>query len=530
MPNIRIEIPDTENSIARPVVLDVVRQLCEITGIPKNIRIIFPGDKSETYQQGSTIGELNQNVDRTNLAFNDQILIEVTEETHQGNMMLSEYRTDMFPLFLDNKIQVAIRPVKLSTDITLEIKFRSASKSQALNLKNRLEANIMSFGDINLHETEYHFSIPIHLVNLLNEIHRLRESVSGYGQAFDEYLSEHSKTNLTVIANQSGKSTALAYSEKQVRIQGIYDFQVAPQKGSNEDSASTWVTTFTYKFQYDKPIACSMVYPVIVHNQVLSKQYLIPDTAPNLDNKRRSFSAAGSANYYFETQNRSTAYGTPEKPITIPKFDEFKPNLLLTDTDTIYSALITVDSDNPKLLLNLNDLGDYALDPDIFTYLKTQYESLTVPYKCPFVVSLYKNGILSSDKNIYCDKDLNLISRTDLDLRDIHQVRLSVVTDIFTINQVSLKALIYNKPALIKTLLAMRVSMSDLKKLYFQIDFITIMRNYLENTGPTINEIFANSTQMNTVQSQYVVATKRDLMKKLKPTPLVERNDGNSDL
>lgn len=530
MPNARIEIPDTENAIFRPVVLDVVRQLCEITGIPTDTRILFPGDKTETYQQGSTIGEIRSNVERTSLPFNDQIRIDVTEQTYQGNMALSAYRSDMTPIFYDNKLGVALRPVKIATDVELEIKFRSASKSQALGLKNRLETNLMSYGDINLHEANYHYMIPEWIVDLLSCVHKQREAIAGYGDTFDVYLAEHSKTNLTVIANQSGSARSLAYAEKCVRIQGLYDFDIAPQKGTNEDSASTWITTFTYKFQYDKPVACHVSYPVIVHNQLLPRKFVFHDTAPNLDNKRKVFSQAGSIHHYFETQDRLTNYGAYERAITIPKFDEFKPNIELGETETIYTALITVDLDNPKVILNLNELGDYMVDPDIYTYLKDISADLTVPYKTPYLVSLYENGVLTNDRKIYVDGDLNVVSRTELNPRNMYQVRFSIVKNIFAIDSRSLKMLVLHKEALIKTLLSMKVSMSSLKEIYSRIDLLSPMRDYLQNTGATIAEIFARTTQMNTVQTQYVVATKREMVAKLKTTPLLERRDANSDL
>jgi len=57
MPNICEELPDTERSVFRPVVLEVVRQLCAITGIPSSINILFPEDIEENYQPGSTMQE-----------------------------------------------------------------------------------------------------------------------------------------------------------------------------------------------------------------------------------------------------------------------------------------------------------------------------------------------------------------------------------------------------------------------------------------------------------------------------------------
>lgn len=297
-----------------------------------------------------------------------------------------------------------------------------------------------------------------------------------------------------------------------------------------ELSQSHIVLVCVLRSQYDKPVACHIIYPVIIHNQILPRQYIFQDNAPNLDNNRKAYSQTGATSNYFETQNRLTAFGAYEKAIVIPRYDEFKPNIVMDETDTILSALITVDVNNPKEVLNLNELGDYMLDRDIYEYMKAIYSVLSIPYKSPYMVSLYENGLLCADKRLRIDSNLNVTTVTDMNPRNMYQLRLGIVKNIFAIDRQSLAVMTNYKEALVKTLLTMKVSMGDLKELYAKLDLVTPMRDILQNTGSTIGEIFSRTTDRKTVQTQYIVAMRKDLINKLRPTPLLERYDANSDL
>ena len=114
MPNIVAPIPDVEKSITRPVVLDIARQLSLMTGMPIEAKHLYPGDTEESYQKGSTIGEVAQGLDRdrTETPFNTQLHYTVTEQPFLESMSLTQARkVDNVPFFADSKLGVLIRPV-----------------------------------------------------------------------------------------------------------------------------------------------------------------------------------------------------------------------------------------------------------------------------------------------------------------------------------------------------------------------------------------------------------------------------------
>lgn len=525
MPNICEELPDTERSVFRPVVLEVVRQLCAITGIPSSINILFPEDIEENYQPGSTMQEqVTEERDRTTTPFYDHLKIQVEENPFMENMMdlTTSRKANDIPIFIDHDLRASIRPVKSTKEVKLTIEYVAANRSAAVAWKNRMNERLMNYGDIHLHEASYSYILPKTVVDVLYHIHALREANEGYGQSFEEYLSEKGSARITVVANQSGAARSLAVAEKQVRIQGLYDFTVSPEKAEKGQNSASWITTFTYTFTYDKPIQCNIHYPLMVHNQQVDSRF-IPQIdsvlSHDYDKKSKSFSNTGAANYYFEAQNQLDIQTVVRGVVTIPEYDEFTPVSVVASTYTLMTALCSVDPNDKRAIVNLSDMTNddsgFILDEDILDWLKAgAWRWLTVPYKLPLHLSLYSNCELLNADEITCDQNLNIRSKNDLSLRNVYQLRLSIVTDIDSIDIMKLKELKAFPNALIKLLLTMQVKMSDLKFLAPRVDLTQLMKPYLTDTGTDMYHIRMNTMQSNTVMINYVAAKKAATFKK----------------
>jgi hypothetical protein len=428
MPNINEVLPDTERSVFRPVVLEVVRNLCKITGIPSNINIIFPEDIEESFQPGSTMAQQStEERDRVTTPFADHLKIQVEENPFIENMMdmTTARKSNDVPIYIDHDLRASIRPVKATKEVKLTIEYRAANRSAAVAWKNRLNSSLMNYGDIHLHESSYSYILPKTAVDLLYHIHALREANEGYGESFEEYLASTGSARITVVANRSGQERSLAVAEKQIRIQGLYDFQVSPEKAEKGESSASWITTFSYTFTYDKPIEVQIHYPLMVHNQQVDSRF-IPQIdsvlSRDYDAKNKSFSSTGAANYYFEAQNQVALNSIEQVVATIPHYDEFTPTSVVASSSTLMTALCSIDPSDRKAIVNLRDLtndeGGFLLDGDILDWLSAgAWKWLTIPYKLPLHLSLYSNSELLSADEITCDKDLNIRSKNDLGMR-----------------------------------------------------------------------------------------------------------------
>ena len=455
MPNISIVVPEVQQSVLRPVVLDIVRQLETITKISKDSIILFPGELNKTYQPGSGIQEAN--TDRTQFLDNDIVQIEVEEDFHKDSVLTTSVsRQEQLPVFCDEEIGVTIKPVYVTTEISINFKFRSKSKTTIQRWRDDIRMRTSMARDINLHQITYHYLIPGEMFNLLHEIHKLRETVEPYGEEFGDYLLNNSSTRLTELTNMGGSIAELGISETQMRIVGYFDFEGYPDKPEHEEENDTWIGAFSYKLTYEKPIACNMSYPVMIHNQILSTKYRpVKQDTYNLDNHLQSYSLSINAFNYFEAQNQIEHYMDLYSTITIPDFDEFIPEDIIPGTVNIFNALCQLTSTDKKTLINLKELGDVVLDKDIIDFLlQSEWPYISKTYKSILQVNIYKSMTLMSQEFCTVKSNLDICATNDLNIRQNHRVRFSVVCDLSLLDPDALARLKRFPRALVKIMKA----------------------------------------------------------------------------
>lgn len=455
MPNISIVVPEVQQSVLRPIVLDIVRQLETITKISKDSVILFPGELNRTYQPGSAVQEDSR--DRTHFLNDDIVQIEIEEDFHKDSVLTTAVtRQEQLPVFCDDKIGIFIKPVYVTTEISINFKFRSKSKTSIQRWRDDIRMRTSMARDINLHQVTYSYLVPREIISILTEIHRLRENVAPYGEDFSTYLVSNSSTRLTKLSSLSGQSQELGISETQMRIVGYFDFEGYPEKPEHDEDSETWIGSFAYKLNYEKPIACNMQYPVMIHNQVLSNQFRpeVKDTY-DLDNQLPSYSLSINAFNYFEAQNQLDKYINSKANIVIPEYDEFIPQDIIRGSVSVFSALCQLTLTDKKTLINLKELGNIALDPVIIDFIeKSEYPYMDKLYQSILQVSIYRSMNCAQQEMVQVTPTLDVRSNIDLDIRENNRIRFSIITDLTLLNPDALNRLKKFPLALVKIIQA----------------------------------------------------------------------------
>lgn len=522
MPKVSIMTPELNSAVIRPSILDIVRQVQDITKIPKDSRILFMGDMEASYQRGSTMSQAKNERDRTSFAYGNQVTIDIESNYNEGNIFSTAVRqVEHIPIFNDPLLGIIIKPIYSKNDFVINFKFRSASHTDGLRWRDSIRTHVSMMRDVNLHDITYHYLIPNEYIHILKELHRCREAVAGYDEDLDTYLAAHSSTKITAISNQTGTKVGLAVQETQMRILGLYDFQIAPEKPEKDGEASAWVTSFAYKVSFDVPIAVNMQYPIMVHNQLLEYPYVQEEEAYDLDKHNKSYSISQSCLAHFEVTTELDKVREREQVIKLPSFDEFVPSSQPHAMIPIFSALCSVDENDRKTLLNLNELDTYQIDPDVIELIREEYSYLTLPYKSIFHISLYKWSALSTDKSVYVDNELNVKAREDLSLRVNHRVVISMVTDVSMLNKPALMRLKKFRKAGRKALLAINVSTGDLKLIAQKVNLLSLVPE-LADTGDSLQSLQRSYIQFNTVNASYVItSSNHKLLEEHVPTPFI---------
>ena len=492
--------------------MGVIRDLFTMTGIPQDTRVSFPGDLETMQQPGSDVSKMTQQAGVNTSPFSSRVSIEVDEDYEMDRVLSTAINRVEYPfIFADYETEVGLRPVYSSTDTTINFKYRSVDKTEATRWRDNIRRLVAMNLDQRIHRLEYHYLIPMECLMILKEIHKLTETVAGHGIDFNQYMEKYLCTRATIMTTQAGTQAAWAINEAQVKVVGTFDFELVPEKGSKEDEADTWTVVFAYKYKYDKPIAVTMKYPLMIHNQLLPQNVRnnpLTDKLDPLEDKQFDFSISSWLFYQLQsdvlTKRAWDANGW--KGIAIPFYDEFVPNNVLANSDRVFTALINIDESNPHLLLSLKELGAFSINPVVLKFMLGEYKYMTDKNMSPFTLSMYRGSKLLDDDSIQVDENLNVYATYILTLRKYYHIRLGVATDFTKLSDAAILRLRDNGEAcrIIMDYINPNLKKKHLLPAILGNDYITKIE--FNKALKAMNQITGKDPLMMTIQSLIVSA------------------------
>lgn len=228
MPTINIPLSDLLATVERPIIYDIINRVCILTGL-NTPQIRFYGEDASAAQWNSTI---NKDPNLQNLwPVLENLSIEV-EEDYDPNRLISmavEYPENPY-IFLDNDLGIHIKPVKSPTDVIVRFKYTARDRNQVVRWRNEVRTRTAKNRDINMHDVNYSYTLPYQYLDVLEHIWTLRNNIAGYGDTFEKWFYSHMTDRITRVSNLAGKNGVLAIAEKQIGIQGLFDFEGVPEK------------------------------------------------------------------------------------------------------------------------------------------------------------------------------------------------------------------------------------------------------------------------------------------------------------
>lgn len=458
MPRRYVTLPNVQQSVSRPVVIKVLDQLGDITKASKDSQINFVGALGVMQTHGTDVESsgLDDFGDRTAKLSTERFTFVEVEEFPQKEAMQEVYIwSDENPaMFYDAALGVAIRPVFVTVDVTMNIRYRAPSRSEAERWATQQYLKGAEGRDVNLHHIDYTFEVPEVFMGLLHAIWERREAVEGYGDDFQKYLLTHVSPRSTFLTTQTGKHPLLAVKETQSRIQGLFDFQGLTQEPKRADNSS-WEIGYSYRFSYQSPRAVAIEYPMVVHGQLLPAHYLpkvkdIEDPMPREHYYSKSYSAIG----HFE-RGKPQPWERMERPfVRQPWNDDFVIKYPKAGTATWLLAICSLD-DTKQDLVSLKELGDYSIDPDVLEFMVGEAPYMTKYLQSLFYITRYKNDQLQPDDSLEVTSDLMVRSKSPLSVRDIHRVRMAAMIDVHTLPWAAIQRLSNYPKAFVKVLAAL---------------------------------------------------------------------------
>jgi len=506
MPKIVFPIASTRESVQRPVVIDIVRQVMEWTGIPNTTKIQFNGESDVNKQPGSTISEEDEfNTFGTDPKWH----ITVQENTQKDRILSTAVFYDDNPhVFYDASIRAYIRPVYVPSEIVISVTHRFTDHDSAMRWVDGMRSMISANRESRTHNVSYSYLIPKECIHIVKELHRLRENVAGYGQTFDTYLREKLTKKATILTNLIGSNPEWGIAETQGKILGYFEMDGEPDKGDKDPDHSGWSIDFTYTFLYDRPESCLIEYPLMVHNQLISSKFRDTESVEQKDNYQQNYSISSRAIASFESTRIPSYNGLPG--ISIPSFDEFLPSDVPPNTLRLVTLLSNIDITNPRSLLSLLDFDTYKLTPEVIAFLRTEYPYLCKLDQSIFNVSVYRFSNLITFDQIEVDQNLMVKFKFDPSLREVYHVRFAIHKNPIMLNAAAKERLKNNYDVAKQCFLALKPNLKIGNPLINTIMTNKDFNNALESIDDDITMNKSdNRYQFNTVMSLMIQNTRK---------------------
>lgn len=423
MPNITIDVENTQETIARQVTLCFAYDIISALGLPNSTRIFYPGtDNEEDLPITTPWTEQNYRFPPSL-----KVLLRAEEDYVPDSLMANtlERVKSNPPIFIDDGLNIYITPVYAPVETTLTLQIRFDDRSSAIRTRDLLRRNASRSADGLMHEVNYRYLVPRTNTAILEEIHRCRESQEPLNESLGQYFTRCFTKRMLVTANLNKSHKAMNIQEKQVGILGRFEFDVSPDKPDPNETTQTYTLTLNYRARYDRVIATTMTYPFIVHNVPIDSRYYDQSIHYQLGFINRTSSEIRYLLDRHTTNNQVKVYADG---VPIPYFDDWYPSAKPLDIEGMLRVLCVVNPDNRRALFNLQEIPDIEFRDHMLDYMLQEHDNLNKYRHSAVFVGLYEDGVLLEGDKVVVDDELNITTTFDMDLKKTYRVYVGVYT------------------------------------------------------------------------------------------------------
>lgn len=438
------ELPETYASITRPVALEIARQVRDkLNIVNKDVRICFPGANGKL----STWNSANiEETFTTGLPSSERLFFDIKEEYIEDDLLtMASKKQEMPPIFVDSKHNIHMYPVYSRTKVTISFTYRSADRWQAEQFRDNFRRKIAENREYMTFYARYHYPIPKSIVNALALLYKVRKVYDKEYEKFTQYLYGLGSKQFGIITNAAGKGDTLVHHDMQENIYGNFTDPTSMEV-EKDDNGAAWTVSFDFEYHYDKPISVGLRYPILINNNLVPPE-LYPEKFFDIA-KLRYHTTLTRALYDVVQQDMGFYWHMKGACIRIPDFDDWSNHKQWWEYKALVSAMLIVDTDKPKEVCSLFEIGDWGLHPVLHDAFKRNHLYLTKKREFPFFISLYQNDDYLGEDALHVDKELTVTTRREMDVFKMYHIVISVVKDIKTLTP-NAQRRFFSEPALV---------------------------------------------------------------------------------
>lgn len=432
----KIMLQGLEETVTRPIQIIVANDIKKLLGLGRDIYIAFDPTDERIAKIKNQLGD----IDHDNTTFEEYILLETEESTEEGTeLYMTTVKPDTYPIYQDIEIDSYIQAINQRRQLDFTFTYRNKSKSLVHSLANKLKLMTGDDGMYYRHELEYGYNIPPFVIKLLSHFNDLKNKRKRPDRqlSFSDYLARTFDTRLDLGGNL-GKTIdnyTLYIREAQVNLEGYISDSVHDIKPEFDDNLNHWGITFRYRITFDKPVGLLLNYNMMVWNTPIAKEFRDFQHIENTSN--RAIHPRSLRGVNLTTIGHPIWHTRPRKDyLTIPMEDNRLPNLITPRYLTrMFSVLTMVDSNDPTLLFNIDEIPNYRFKKSVYDMLlKSEYKWVGIPCCSVIFISLICGEVEQYENRIIMDAEGNLRTTKPMDVTKTYRVMFSLLNDLDMLN------------------------------------------------------------------------------------------------
>ena len=432
----KIMLQGLEETVTRPIQIIVANDIKKLLGLGRDIYIAFDPTDERIAKIKNQLGD----IDHDNTTFEEYILLETEESTEEGTeLYMTTVKPDTYPIYQDIEIDSYIQAINQRRQLDFTFTYRNKSKSLVHSLANKLKLMTGDDGMYYRHELEYGYNIPPFVIKLLSHFNDLKNKRKRPDRqlSFSDYLARTFDTRLDLGGNL-GKTIdnyTLYIREAQVNLEGYISDSVHDIKPEFDDNLNHWCITFRYRITFDKPVGLLLNYNMMVWNTPIAKEFRDFQHIENTSN--RAIHPRSLRGVNLTTIGHPIWHTRPRKDyLTIPVEDNRLPNLITPRYLTrMFSVLTMVDSNDPTLLFNIDEIPNYRFKKSVHDMLlKSEYKWVGIPCCSVIFISLICGEVEQYENRIIMDAEGNLRTTKPMDVTKTYRVMFSLLNDLDMLN------------------------------------------------------------------------------------------------
>lgn len=442
MPRAYLNLDEVYETIHRPVVLEITKQMIRQAGFDrdKDLRVSFRGDLDVSKEALSISGNLNSGTDR--YGSEEKLSINVVEKDVVGTNQHERSVRGQPLILLDPLTKTYAHCVYSEKEVEILFRYRSDSRNELESIRSNLSSMFSNRKEVIAHEINYDIQIPKMLVVIMTEIFKLRETYKPTNMEVGKYITNCFRVKPTIFSDLKGENKTLGYKEKQSNIQGNFDIQEIP-KPEHVELGVQYTLEFSYVFRYSKPRSMFLKYPFVINSKILDKRFY--DTEPKYDyikiNGERSSFTKQEDSFRFSPK----AWHERRDGIVEPNYDD-EPLLKTPRGYKLISRDLMLMEEGDRHVFNIKDvMSDYEVSDFVYQTLLSEKERSFKAYSSYFLFVVSSDESAMSETQFIMDDHGDVYSKDELDISKTYRIYFYILEDYSLLSRFDVDR-ICNKP------------------------------------------------------------------------------------